>query len=123
MKTKTTISYIIIPVLYVWTWYGGYVFHSEDLTSEATEAYYSNVEKHEKKIEEYEIVGLEYSFNIYDEVHRNGPRISINWCFPIIPGILIAESYYSIGPSLDAGGTKIVFFYGVGTIDFLQIFV
>jgi hypothetical protein len=123
MKTKTTISYVLIALLYVWTWYGGYLFHSANLTSEANQAYSSIVEKHEKKVEEYKDVGLDYSFDIYDEIHRNGPRAGIDWCFPIIPGILIVKSYYSIGPSLGAGGVKIVLFYGAGTIELLPIFV
>ena len=123
MKTKATISYILIALLYVWTWYGGYVFYSADLTSEANKEYSSIVDKYKKKAEEYKDVGLEYSYNIYDEVHRNGPRASIDWCFPIIPGILIAESHYSIGPSLDTGGINIILFYGIGTIELFPVFI
>jgi hypothetical protein len=117
MKTKTIISYIIIAVLYAWTWYGGYHIHSKDLASEANETYSSIVKEHQKKKEEYDSVGLEYSYDIYTEVYKNGPKIGINWCFPIIPGIFIADSYYSIGPSSSVGGRKVILFYGIGAIE------
>ena len=43
-----------------------------------------------------------------------GPIARVNWCVPLLPGILIADSYYVVGPLYGRGGVSIILYYGFG---------
>jgi hypothetical protein len=48
-------------------------------------------------------------------VRKDGPRSKVKWSIPIFPGILLANSYYVIGPLYAKGGTKIILYYGISS--------
>jgi hypothetical protein len=50
-------------------------------------------------------------------VHEKGPIFGVDWCVPLLPGVLLADSYYSVGPLYARGGVKIVVWYGVGSLE------
>jgi hypothetical protein len=47
----------------------------------------------------------------------NGPRTQVNWCVPVMPGLMLANSEYHIARLYAAGGYNVVLFYGFGTIE------
>lgn len=48
-------------------------------------------------------------------LHPGGPRYGVSWCFPVLPGVLLADSHYTLGPLGGRGGVKVVLYYGVGS--------
>jgi hypothetical protein len=38
--------------------------------------------------------------------------MGVSWCVPILPGVLLANSHYVVGPLYGKGGYKLVFYYG-----------
>jgi len=50
-------------------------------------------------------------------IRQGGPYTKVNWCFPVLPGVLLADSDYVIGPMNGKGGVKIVLFYGFGSVE------
>ena len=45
------------------------------------------------------------------------PSSRVDWCIPLLPGVLLADSSYHIGPLWAAGGPKLVVYYGFGTFE------
>jgi hypothetical protein len=45
------------------------------------------------------------------------PKYRIAWCVPVLPGILLVDSSYSLEQRLISSGTKLVFYYGIGSYD------
>jgi hypothetical protein len=111
MRTRRKIVICLIP-LYLLTWIGGYLSHSASLKRE-TEILFVRA----KQIDD------EYAASAADEgreaprpiVRKNGPVSKVEWCFPVLPGVLIADSYYVVGPLYGRGGVKIVIYYGFGS--------
>jgi hypothetical protein len=54
-------------------------------------------------------------------IHPDGPSSNVDWCFPVLPGILLTESGYSIGPRCGTEGVKIIYFYGFGCVELVKI--
>lgn len=50
-----------------------------------------------------------------------GFNAGIAWCFPILPGILVADSGYTIGPKHANDGVKVVLFYGFGSVELVRL--
>lgn len=53
---------------------------------------------------------------IYLQLREEGPTTGVNWCIPLLPGVLLADSYEVLGPLHGRGMAKIVFYYGVGSV-------
>ncbi len=45
----------------------------------------------------------------------------MDWCFPLLPGVLITNSWYQCGPLFGKGGVKLVLYYGVGSMEILTM--
>lgn len=54
-------------------------------------------------------------------LRAGGPKSAVAWCFPILPGVLLAKSSYNVGPLYAQGGQKIVIYYGVGSFTLLEL--
>ncbi len=52
---------------------------------------------------------------------KEGPSTEVSWCFPILPGILIANSSYIISPLWGESGVIIVFYYGFGAKEIVSL--
>jgi hypothetical protein len=111
MCTRRKSVICLIP-LYLLTWIGGYLSHSASLKRE-TETLYDRVKQ----------VDDEYTASAAKEgreaprpiLSKNGPVSKVEWCFPVLPGVHIADSYYVVGPLYGRGGIKIVIYYGFGS--------
>lgn len=51
------------------------------------------------------------------ELRQGGPTSGVRWCVPVLPGVLLADSYYCVGPLCAAGGVKIVLYDGLGPVE------
>jgi len=111
MRARYKIAVWLIP-LYIITWVGGYYGHSATLKRE-TEIRYENAKKAD--LEYAALAAKEGAKPLRPQVSKNGPISKVEWCVPVLPGILIADSYYVVGPLYGRGGVKIVVYYGFGS--------
>jgi hypothetical protein len=113
-KQKRLLIGILVP-LYLATWVGGWISHAGQLQAN-TEARY-RAAKH--RSEEYEAEARNHGERvpIFARVHEGGPSSGVSWCVPILPGVLLADSYSSVGPLNAQGGLKVVLWYGVGSVE------
>jgi len=103
----------VVLLLYAITWSGGYIAHRYAIRVDAQTKY---DDAHKRELEEaawYAQTGGTPPNRI---TRDGGPIVNVNWCFPILPGVLVADSYYIVGPSCGRGGVIIVLFYGVGSL-------
>ncbi len=71
----------------------------------------------ERENQQEEANGHSHGYKPYlTKLHKGGPLSKVWWCFPVLPGVLLADSQYSVGPLYAEGGVKIVFYYGVGSV-------
>jgi hypothetical protein len=106
-------------VLYVATGIGGFRSHARQL-QDKTESQYRQFEQRFQKAKEearwVDGIPLDDPYRWY--LHKNGPRSEVNWCVPVAPGLLVADSYSSVGPTVAKGGYKLVLYYGFGSAEF-----
>ncbi len=109
----------IIIYLYLFTWVGGWIVASRQIKSEATAIYEKGLKVYFERVLYYEKRG-----SITHRLPYNpaGPTASVKWCVPLLPGILLMDSGYCIGPLWAKSGTKIVFFYGFGCIELVYLY-
>jgi hypothetical protein len=112
MRQRKWFLPLLILGLYAVTWVGGWITHAHDLEASALDQYrwvqQRNAERAANSTDAEPPVLL--------ELHKGGPSTGVNWCVPLLPGILLADSYSSIGPLGGNGGGKIVLYYGTGTV-------
>jgi hypothetical protein len=112
MRIRRKILFWLIP-LYLVTWIGGWVSHSAALKRDAQRRY----EAAQKSDAEYAaLAAKEGQPPSRPQAGKTGPHTDVSWCFPILPGVLIADSYYVVGPLYGRGGIKVVIFYGFGSL-------
>jgi len=111
-RQRKRLCWGLVLILYIITWAGGWLTHARDLTSSAW-AKYRLVEG--RNAEEQRLwPGGEAP--IYDRLREGGPATGVNWAVPLLPGILLADSYEVLGPLIGRGSTKLVLYYGCGTV-------
>lgn len=108
---RRNLAVVTVAVLYIATWVGGPGAHERQLANDAT-ALYAQAEAHEKGLVcEHVQLGGPAPRRITLE---GGPKTRVNWCVPILPGILVSDSYYVVGPLYGQGGVSIILYYGFG---------
>ncbi|MCP4261615.1 MAG: hypothetical protein GY774_29550 [Planctomycetes bacterium] len=110
MSIKRKVILIIVILLYAITWLGGHTSHSMNLKKHICQLYLETVLKNKKWSEWARSEGLEEPQPI--KLRKDGPKCEVKWSIPIVPGILLANSYYENGPLWAEGGTKIILYYG-----------
>ena len=119
MTKRRIILGAIIVTLYTVTWIGGWTMHDREVKALA-QRLYDDAERHNREIER----ALKAQ-NIKEDWRRplreGGPAAGVNWCIPILPGVLIADSYYVIAPLWGEGRGKVIVYYGLGTITILEL--
>jgi hypothetical protein len=112
MRKRQRFLRLLILGLYLVTWVGGWTTYAHDLEAKAWADY--------RAMQKLNVV---YAANFPDDeqqvwcrLHDDGPRVGVDWCVPLLPGVLLANSYSSIGPMGGRGGGKIVLYYGTGTV-------
>lgn len=103
--------WIIIAVLYLITWIGGWVSHQRSLSADARRRYEEAQVREREMFEWYRQEGRPQPRRI---TRDGGPIAKINWCVPILPGVLLANSEYTIGPLNGRGGVSLLLYYGFG---------
>jgi hypothetical protein len=104
---------LFASLLYLVTWVGGWCSHSKSIRSEAERIYRDAFEQMKREAEAvYQQEGRPLEAAEFP-LHPDGPVAWVTWCFPIAPGILIAESGYGVGPLWGQGGIKVVLYYGL----------
>ena len=111
MKRRRQLLWLLI-FLYAVTWIGGWISCARDVKASAW-ASYRNAQKRNMEWQAAEMPSTEVP--IYLEPREGGPATGVDWCLPILPGVLLADSYQVLGPLNGRGGAKVVFYYGMGT--------
>ena len=101
-----------VVVLYVATWTFGWREHSREINARAKQLWITANQRNEKYAQLAAKTG-EHFWPV--ELNAGGPRAGVNWCIPILPGLLIVDSEYVVGPLYARGGIKLVLFYGLGS--------
>ena len=111
MHARRKILLWLIP-LYAVTWVGGYFSHSASLKGEAQRLF----DAAQKSDAEYAALAAKEGVAPFRlKASKTGPVSGVSWCVPVLPGVLIADSYYVVGPLYGRGGVKVVIFYCVGS--------
>jgi len=112
MPKRNRLTLFVLVALYLLTWVGGWSSHAEQLRAEAGATY-----RHAEHLKQGEAGNVREDGGEYRTIrlHADGPHAGVSWCIPVLPGILLADSYYSLGPLGGRGGLKIVLYYGAGS--------
>ncbi len=107
MRAKWVIA-VLVVAFYLLTWIRGPAEHKRELIERAkrlwAEADANNQDQGRQGVDLYDLL-------------PDGPRTQVNWCVPVMPGLMLANSEYHIARLYAAGGCKVVLFYGFGTIE------
>jgi hypothetical protein len=106
--------WLFILLLYAVTWVGGWISHARDLES-STWAGYQRVQKLNAEWQAHGLGDAERPYRI--KLREGGPRTGVNWCLPLLPGVLLVDSYYELGPLAARDTGKIVVYYGIGSFE------
>jgi hypothetical protein len=106
-RHRRLIFWLIMLLLYAITWLGGMTEHARDLAA-MTQIWYRCGIESESAERRDKTFGSSF--------HPDGPMSGVYWSIPLLPGILLVDSYYSLGPIYSRGSAKIVLYYGVGTV-------
>jgi hypothetical protein len=111
-KTKRSIL-VAVCFAYTITWLGGHYTHRKNLASQAL-ALYNAAQKRNAEMSAFaREEGLADQQPI--KLREGGPQSEVKWSFPLLPGIIVANSYYVNGPLYAEGGTKMILYYGVSS--------
>jgi hypothetical protein len=89
MPRRKWLIAVVLLLLYVVTWVGGWITHARDLDARA------------KRVTAY--------------------SAHVDWCFPVLPGLLVTDSGYTIAPKHAESGIKVVLFYGIGSVEIVRL--
>ena len=109
---KISILSVVIAA-YGITWVGGHLSHARNIASHALNTYEAAQSKNNAMsafAQEVNMVNVQ-AINL----RPAGPKSEVKWSFPLLPGILIANSYYVNGPLWAEGGTKLIVYYGISS--------
>ena len=113
MLGRKAIQFLILGAIYLATWIGGWISHASEMHAEASISY-SAAERYNLEFKAQALARGQEPFAF--RLHEGGPRTGVIWCIPVLPGVLLADSYRSIGPLGGKGTVKIVLYYGFGSL-------
>jgi hypothetical protein len=111
LKRKRFWAYVLVP-LYAVTWAGGWNSHARQVQHRAERGYQAAQQFNEELEAQSRKDGTPYH---HIELRKGGPTSHVYWCAPVLPGVLLADSDYCVGPLHAGGGLKIVLWYGFGS--------
>jgi hypothetical protein len=100
----------LVVALFFATWVGGVRAHFGDLEASARSRYQMLQERNVERHGPY--AGDEVPPHV--RLLEGGPHTGIEWSVPILPGVLIVDSYEILGPLSAHGSTKLLVFDGSG---------
>jgi hypothetical protein len=109
----------IIVVLYAVTWIGGWTMHDREVKALA-QRLYDDAERHNREIDRaLKAQGIEEDWR--RPLLEGGPAAGVDWCIPILPGVLLSYSHFVIAPLWGQGEVEIVIYYGYGSTVVLSV--
>ena len=109
---------IAVTIAYLLTWIGGGYAHRREMSNLASRLYARAESSNRNLLELDRLNGDTKTLPI--ALHSGGPKVVVNWCIPLLPGILITDSEYAVGPLYAKGSKKLVLYFGVGSITFWE---
>lgn len=100
----------LVLLLYVVTWVGGWYTHARELEASAQARYRLMQERNA------DLQALEPDAPIYARLREGGPATGVKWAVPLLPGVLLADSYVVLAPLSGRGTVKLLLYYGGGTV-------
>jgi hypothetical protein len=112
-RKKKLVILLAVGIAYAITWAGGHFTHYRKLASHALRSY----EAAQKRNDEMSAFANENKLPNHKpiELRENGPKSEVKWSFPLLPGIIVANSYYVNGPLWAEGGTKLIVYYWISS--------
>lgn len=111
MKRPSKSTILTLAALYAVTWIGAAIVYPRDMADRANEEY-ARAQAAQRGNAQSIRDGRSAPAAFPD-----GPKTAFRWCVPIAPAILLVSSDYHIGPLWGHGGIRLVFFYGIGTVE------
>ena len=118
LKNKRIVVAIIVPA-YLVTWIGGWLAHDREMANLARRLYADAEARNAESLEAELRNPRDRAYPI--RLRSGGPKSEVDWVFPILPAVLISDSYYVVGPLYGKGTLKIVFYYGAGSVTLLEL--
>jgi hypothetical protein len=112
MANRRSKIFFSLIVLYLITWIGGYKSHSAFMKREAQRLYQEAKQRDDQDAAMSRAFGNPVG---RPRVSEHGPQSDVTWCVPLLPGVLIANSFYVVGPLYGRGGIKVVIYYVFGS--------
>jgi hypothetical protein len=103
-----------ILLLYGSTWLGGWASHALERREEAEARYQGTKDHNRRELVSAQQMGRPPHLFV---LHEGGPRSGVSWCVPVVPFILLVDSYASAGPEDGHGGVKVLLYYGLGSTE------
>jgi hypothetical protein len=114
MKRRRRFLWGFVVLLYAVTWVGGWITHARDLEFSARARYQVGQELN-AEYEAHRLADAQKPY--YIELTEGGPDTGVNWCIPLLPGVLLVDSYEVLGPLAARDTAKIVVYYGFGSFE------
>jgi hypothetical protein len=111
-RKKTVALLAVYLVLYFATWVGGWSSHARDLKHRAESGYRLMLQN---RRDEEEVAVPTVRNNPHFNGHYMYPQYGVQWCVPVVPGVLLANSYDFTPDCGGSGGVKVVLYYGFGS--------
>jgi hypothetical protein len=107
-----------IALLYLLTWIGGPASHEKELASRALR-FWNQGSECDAELSKW---AKEKGEPLPEpRILSDGPRSRVNWCVPVLPCILLADSSYTIGSLWGEGGVKLVFYCGLFSVEIVTL--
>jgi len=109
----------VLLLAYIATWIGGAISGNDDLKQKAQQAYREAERRNKEKVDEARQEagriggGVDYLLPLHD----GGPIVR-EWCWPLLPGVLVRHWESSIGPQGGGGGSSLELYYLFGSTKF-----
>ncbi len=114
MKTRRVKILIGLILLgYLVTWLGAPPFVRRDCTARASQAYARAVADQERYRDMFRELGEDPN-TLRPVVNPGGPLVKIGPAIPLLPGLLLLDNGYQIGPLCGKGHLTLFLFYGFG---------
>lgn len=101
MRERRRLLWLLVLLLYAITWVGGWITHARDLKTSAL-ARYRMAEQ--RNVEWMATNPDREKLPIFLALREGGPATGVDWCVPILPAILLVDSYSVLGPLKGRGG-------------------
>jgi hypothetical protein len=101
----------VLILLYALTWIDGSACYRRELQAQCNAEYTAAIASKTKLLAAEPETPMAFLFS----VRPGGPLVAVHWSVPILPGVLMVNSEYSLGPMMAEGGPKLIWYNGART--------